>query len=498
MGCRLLFCGRERMTRIAGMKFITRLKAMPLMLRLLMIFIATTFALLFLISGAFRFIAQENQHRWRGFENIFADYSANLVERIGSTSDLALAKNLADDLRLNITIIEKGHVWNSHPDQEEHGAAVLQGLNFKKSEITNAEYAHRRGIFYIRISNKERISNKKRAANNNPPASIKHTSKTINATDLKPTNLKQVYISKRRDFSDFTIPMRAYVVFLFMLVVLYLSYRAIKSMFSPIQDLHIGSLEFTKGNLQYAIPVKREDELGRLTQVMNNMAAQIEKMLQAKQQMLLAISHELRTPLTRMKLATELMDENSQQNLLRRDIKEMESLISDILESEKLNTSHKVLNLEPVYLPELINELVIEMNQSCHDRVVHDRLENSEIGSQFPVLQLDSLRIRLLVRNLISNALQYSEKPVLVTLKVQAESVCLCVKDSGAGIAPEHLANLTQAFYRVDDARLRKTGGFGLGLYLCDLIAKAHGGKLKIQSEVGEGTCVSVTLKRHC
>ena len=459
------------------MSVIKRLKAMPLMLRLLMIFIATAFALLFLISGAFRFIAQENQHRWRGFENIFADYSANLVERIGSASDLVLAKNLADDLRLNITIIEREHVWNSHPNQEEHDPEILKRLNFKKSEIKNAEYAHRRGIFYIRISTKERITNKE-----------------SNSKAIQVTGLKQVYISKRRDFSDFSIPVRAYVVFLLMLVVLYLSYRAIKSMFSPIQDLHAGSLEFTKGNLQYVIPVKREDELGRLTQVMNNMAAQIEKMLQAKQQMLLAISHELRTPLTRMKLATELMDENSQQNLLRRDIKEMESLISDILESEKLNTSHKVLNLEPVYLPELINELVIEMNQSCHDRVVHDRLENSEIGSEFPVLQLDSLRIRLLVRNLISNALQYSDKPVLVTLKVQAESVCLCVKDSGAGIAPEHLANLTQAFYRVDDARLRKTGGFGLGLYLCELIAKAHGGKLEIDSELGKGTCVSITL----
>ena len=463
------------------MTVIQRVKSMPLMLRLLMIFIATAFVLVFLISGAFRFIAQENQHRWRGFENIFADYSANLVERIGSNSDLVLAKKLADELRLNITILEKGKSWNSHPNQEEHQLDVLQGLHFKKSEIPNAQYAHRRGIFYIRISNKiaanEVIVDKK------------------SQSTLKPDNIKQVYISKRRDFSDFTIPLRAYVVFILMIVVLYISYRAIKSMFSPIQDLHAGSLEFTKGNLQYVIPVKREDELGRLTQVMNNMAAQIEKMLQAKQQMLLAISHELRTPLTRMKLATELMDENSQQNLLRRDIKEMESLISDILESEKLNTSHKVLNLEPVYLPELINELVIEMNQSCHDRVVHDLLENSEIGSQFPVLQLDSLRIRLLVRNLISNALQYSEKPVLVTLKVQAESVCLCVKDSGAGIAPEHLANLTQAFYRVDDARLRKTGGFGLGLYLCELIAKAHGGSLNIQSEIGKGTCVSVALK---
>ena len=463
------------------MTVIQRVKSMPLMLRLLMIFIATAFALVFLISGAFRFIAQENQHRWRGFENIFADYSANLVERIGSNSDLVLAKKLADELRLNITILEKGKSWNSHPNQEEHQLDVLQGLHFKKSEIPNAQYAHRRGIFYIRISNKiaanEVIVDKK------------------SQSTLKPDNIKKVYISKRRDFSDFTIPLRAYVVFILMIVVLYISYRAIKSMFSPIQNLQMGSLKFTEGDLQYRIPIKREDELGRLTQVMNNMAEQIEKMLQAKRQMLLAISHELRTPLTRMKLATELMDENSQQATLRRDIQEMETLISEILESERLNSSHKVLNLEPIELPELINELVIELNLSCENRVVNKSLaSNVTAESEFPILQLDPLRMRLLIRNLINNALQHSDDEVEVSLQVEDDSVSICVQDSGAGIPLEHIQYLTQAFYRVDDARLRKTGGFGLGLYLCDLIAKAHGGKLEIQSEVGKGTCVSVTL----
>jgi len=465
------------------MTLIKRLKTMPLMLRLLMIFIVTAFALLFLISGSFRFIAQENQHRWRGFENIFADYSASLVERIGSASDLVLAKKLADELRLNITIIEKGKSWRSHPNQEEHKQDILQSLKFKKSEISNAEYAHRRGIFYIRISNQ--------IASNAIASDIK----LQKSQTLKPENIKQVYISKRRDFSDFKIPLRAYVFFILMVAVLYLSYRAIKSMFSPIQDLHIGSLKFTEGELQYRIPVKREDELGRLTQVMNNMAEQIEKMLQAKRQMLLAISHELRTPLTRMKLATELMGENAQQATLRRDIQEMEALISEILESERLNSSHKVLNLEPIQLPELINELVMELNLSCYNRVINKCLTNSSVGeAEFPILQLDPLRMRLLLRNLISNALQHSDNEVAVTLKMEDGNACITVQDTGAGIPLEHIQYVTQAFYRVDDARLRKTGGFGLGLYLCELIAKAHGGSLKIQSEVGKGTCVIVVL----
>ncbi|MEH6348021.1 MAG: HAMP domain-containing sensor histidine kinase [Bermanella sp.] len=476
------------------MTLIKRLKSMPLMLRLLMIFIATAFSLMFLISGAFRFIAQENQHRWRGFENIFADYSASLVERIGSTSDLALAKKLANELRLNITIIEKGKNWSSHPDQEEHQLDVLQGLNFKKSEITNAEYAHRRGIFYIRISSK--LESNKKEQNKLGLNKIASDIKDQKLQGLISENIKQVYISKRRDFSDFTIPFRAYMVFLLMVVVMYLSYRAIKNMFSPIQDLQVGSLNFTKGDLQYRIPIKRDDELGRLTEVMNNMAEQIEKMLQAKRQMLLAISHELRTPLTRMKLATELMDENAQQATLRRDIQEMETLISEILESERLNSSHKVLNLEPIQLPELIHELVMELNQSCNDRVICKGVINdADKEREFPILQLDPLRMRLLMRNLISNALQHSDNQVEVLIKVENKSVCISVQDTGAGIAPEHIQYLTQAFYRVDDARLRKTGGFGLGLYLCQLIVQAHGGELNISSEVDKGTCVTVELE---
>ena len=110
---------------------------------------------------------------------------------------------------------------------------------------------------------------------------------------------------------------------------------------------------------------------------------------------------------------------------------------------------------------------------------------------------LDPLRIRLLLRNLISNALQHSESEVVVNLELKEKSVCISVQDTGAGIASEHIQYLTQAFYRVDDARLRKTGGFGLGLYLCDLIAKAHGGELIINSEVNKGTCVCVELNVH-
>jgi len=71
------------------------------------------------------------------------------------------------------------------------------------------------------------------------------------------------------------------------------------------------------------------------------------------------------------------------------------------------------------------------------------------------------------------------------------------VEDNGEGIAEEHLLQISEPFYRADSSRQRNTGGFGLGLYLCRLIVKAHGGELIIQSQLGEGTHIKVKLPPH-
>ena len=71
------------------------------------------------------------------------------------------------------------------------------------------------------------------------------------------------------------------------------------------------------------------------------------------------------------------------------------------------------------------------------------------------------------------------------------------MEDQGEGIAEEHLSQISEPFYRADSARQRNTGGFGLGLYLCRLIAAAHGGEFIIESKLGEGTHITVRLPRH-
>ena len=114
--------------------------------------------------------------------------------------------------------------------------------------------------------------------------------------------------------------------------------------------------------------------------------------------------------------------------------------------------------------------------------------------SPFRAIRRDALE-RLLA-NLIGNSLRHTSQDGRITLAAQRErdSVVLSVEDTGEGIAPEHLPHLCDRFYRVDDARTRSAGGTGLGLAICKSIADAHGGSLAIESVVGEGTTVRVTL----
>jgi signal transduction histidine kinase len=107
-----------------------------------------------------------------------------------------------------------------------------------------------------------------------------------------------------------------------------------------------------------------------------------------------------------------------------------------------------------------------------------------QLDERLGPVRVDPMRMRLLLRNLIDNALRHSAgapTPPVVSLSGDAAGqLRLSVRDFGPGVAEEHLAHLAEPFYRADSARQRATGGFGLGLYLCELVAQAHGGSLDI------------------
>ena len=268
-------------------------------------------------------------------------------------------------------------------------------------------------------------------------------------------------------------------------------YFAVQWLVSPIKWLKEGAARIGKGDLDYRIPTTRKDDLGELAADINHMADDVREMLEAKRQLLLAISHELRSPLTRAKVALEFLEDQSVKTNLMQDIKEMERLIADLLESERLNTRHSKLQLAPVDLGELVAG-VIKSDFSGQEQRVTVSLPPAPA-----IIEGDATRLRLLVKNLVENALRYTPaegRPVEVVVTLAGNGAQLQVCDHGRGLSAHDLARITEPFYRVDPARSRSTGGLGLGLYLCRRIAEAHGGSLAMTSELGCGTEVTVRL----
>jgi signal transduction histidine kinase len=277
-----------------------------------------------------------------------------------------------------------------------------------------------------------------------------------------------------------------WITLLVLLVLTALAYKLVRRLLRPLDDIHAGAQRYGKGDFTQPIPVRRKDELGELATGINAMAHELHQMLEAKRALLLAISHELRSPLTRARLNTELLPETtelaSMRQALLRDLGEMRDLVTDLLESERLGRGHAALHLEPTDLGELAREVAQEVAASLHAA----REVDCHIEPGLPPLPLDRTRVRLLLRNLLDNALRHSAEaaaaPELHLARTRNGIIELRVRDHGPGVDEAALPHLAEPFYRADAARQRATGGVGLGLYLCKLVAQAHGGEFSVRN----------------
>ena len=254
-----------------------------------------------------------------------------------------------------------------------------------------------------------------------------------------------------------------------------LTYWYLRRLLRPIDDIRSGTKRFGIGDFAQPISVRSNNELGTLASDINAMAADLQAMLDAKRHLLLALSHELRSPLTRARLNAELLPERKesqvQRDALISDLGQMRDLIQDLLESERLSAKHSALNLELSNLGELVRDAVQNSQNFNHVLL--------SIDANLPSLQLDTVRVKVMIGNLLNNALLHaqgaSQAPTIAVTMIDSSHIKLAVRDYGNGVPQEQLAKLADPFFRADDSRGRSTGGVGLGLYLTKQIALAHG-----------------------
>ncbi|MCY4265455.1 MAG: HAMP domain-containing sensor histidine kinase [Gammaproteobacteria bacterium] len=420
-----------------------------LFLRLLLIFGFTVISFFVIISVSLRVINQ-NTTSIDTIPDFFTRNVESIIEDIGTPPNLSNAMRLADELDWTINIRNPIMRWSSDPDYRLN----VDDSSFDRQLSTDAEVrtVDNEGIIHVNRSGYE------------------------------------FFLYPRLRSGNRFNTLVFYVGSALAVLVLFLNYFMVNRLLAPVRLLRRGVERIEKGELDYRVESTRQDELGELTESINHMADSLQSMLEAKRQLLLAISHELRTPITKAKLRLEFMPTSSEKDQLAEDIDEIDLLISDLLEAERLNNQHGVLAEEPVYLAEFVEGVASQF----------DRYEGGlqiSIPTQDRQFLIDRLRIRLLLTNLLSNAMRYGkDNPIRISLTFNGKVAVIEVIDQGEGIAEEHLSKISEPFYRPDSSRQRNTGGFGLGLYLCRLIAEAHKGELLITSTLGKGTHITVKL----
>ncbi len=222
-----------------------------------------------------------------------------------------------------------------------------------------------------------------------------------------------------------------------------------------------------------------------------------------KSEFVAVVSHEIRTPLTSVKGSVELLADDryfknteQQQKLLSIALANADRLlvlINDILDFSKLEASSLPMSIERQRLEPVVHQAAHNLRTMLEEKSVH---LDVQLAPDLPDLQLDANRISQVLTNLVSNAIKFS--PAGSTIEILAErweqAVRIGVRDHGEGIAPADLPKLFRKFSQVDSSSTRKAGGTGLGLVICKGIVEQHGGRIWVESTVGEGSTFYFTL----
>jgi signal transduction histidine kinase len=276
-----------------------------------------------------------------------------------------------------------------------------------------------------------------------------------------------------------------------MALIVLLAYLVLRRSLRPLRALHEGVTRLSEGQLDVTVPSQTRDEFGALADAFNQMVRRISEMVRARDQLLLDVSHELRSPLTRVKVALALLPEGDKRRRIDADVAEMEAMIAELLELERLREG-RGLRRERLDLVDLLREIAEQYE---------DRPPGVRFAAASPEiwLEVDGEKIQAVLRNLLENAFKYSlpdSRPVEVKVTADGETVILRVADDGPGIPESDIPNLFEPFFRVDRSRSKKSGGYGLGLSICKRIVEAHGGRIEAANRSGRGAEFTVTLPR--
>lgn len=271
-----------------------------------------------------------------------------------------------------------------------------------------------------------------------------------------------------------------------------------RSILNPINALNQSAMRMASGTLDTRIATPTDDEIGRLARTFNYMAEQLETLIKTQRNFISNAAHELRTPLMTLKLRAEALDEDqlplqersAYLQEIHQEIDHMAGMVSSLLVLARVDDG-RIDNTGTDPLPAL------------HDLTRNWRITAEQAGLRFesdispvlPTVLVSANEFRLMIDNLLNNAVKYTSSGwVCLRAWQEGEGLLIRVEDSGIGFNQEQAKHLFERFYRVDEVRAQ-VAGTGLGLSIVQAIASRHGGQITAESAgIGRGAAFTLRL----
>ena len=270
----------------------------------------------------------------------------------------------------------------------------------------------------------------------------------------------------------------------------------------PVESLTAAARKLEAGDLSQRVAVRSGDEIGELARAFNAMADALERNEALRRGLVTDVAHELRTPLTNLRCQIEAIQDGLQPadaaaiRSLHEETLLLSRLVTDLQDLAMAEAGRLTLRRAPVDVADAVEGALASLRPLAGERRIRLRAD----APQGLVANADRERFGQILRNLLSNAVTHAPEGGEVVVAARAvgiagvEGVEISVRDTGPGIAPEHLSRIFDRFYRADPSRARATGGSGLGLAIVKQLVEVHGGAVRAESEPGQGAIFTFTL----
>ncbi|EHP47027.1 MAG: HAMP domain-containing sensor histidine kinase [Clostridium perfringens] len=274
-----------------------------------------------------------------------------------------------------------------------------------------------------------------------------------------------------------------------------------RSITRPINKLMTKAKYISKGEYDKKIEINTDIlEINDLINSINNLSQSIKEQENIRKRLTGDISHELKTPLTNIQSHLEAMIdgiwEPTEERLLsvKEEAERLSSLVSDMQKLNKYDESSIKLKKDNVNISDIICFVIFQFSNLAKSKNIKIEYEKNNIN-----LYCDKDKITQALVNILSNAIRYSNEgsTIFIEEKLKDNKVIISIEDQGIGISEEDLKYVFERFYRADKSRTRATGGTGIGLTIVKSIVSSHGGEVKLESKLGEGSKFTIILPKE-